>query len=75
MVERKIESKLSKPLADESIRHKLILLRSEALLEKIEAKRAAPGDKLPNCIIPRSAKMMSLYQKQRELVAEKRAKT
>ena len=74
IVERKIESKLSKPLADEAIGKKLELLKSEALLEKVEAKRAAPGDKPPNCIIPRSAKMKSLYPKQRELVAERRAR-
>ena len=81
IVERKIEYKLSLPLvvsAEEGgqvapWKEKMKLLKKEALLDMVESGRAAAGDKLPNYIVPKSDMMKSLYQKQRDILDEKRA--
>ena len=70
IVQRGIESKLTLPLEETSIGEKLKLLKQVAKVEWIAAGRAGQT----NFIIPQSDMMKSLVARQRELVAEKRAK-
>jgi len=67
---RGIKSRLTASLEETPIGEKLKLLKQQAKLDAAAAGRTG----IPNFIIPQSEEMKSLYGRQREIMAEKRAK-